>query len=30
MYPFKGDHKKPEKSPIGIIEVKDNQKQGQV
>ena len=30
MYPLKGDHKKPEKSQIGIIEVKDQWKQGQV
>ena len=29
MYPLKGGHKKPEKSQIGIIEVKDNQKQEQ-
>ena len=25
MYPLRGDHKKPEKSQIGIIEVKDKQ-----
>ena len=30
MYPLKGDHKKPEKSQIGITEVKDNQKQDQI
>ena len=29
MYPLKGDHKKPEKSQIGIIEVKDTEKVGQ-
>ena len=29
MYPLKGDHKKPEKSHIGIIEVKDKEEQGQ-
>ena len=29
MYPLKGNHKKPEKSQIGIIEVKDNQEQAQ-
>ena len=29
MYPLKGDHKKPEKSQIGITEVKANQKQDQ-
>ena len=29
MYPLKGDHKKPEKSQIGIIEVKDKEEQGQ-
>ena len=29
MYPLKGDHKKPEKSQIGIIEVKDAEKVGQ-
>ena len=29
MYPLKGDHKKPEKSQIGIIEVKDREEQGQ-
>ena len=29
MYPLKGDHKKPEKSQIGIIEVKDQEEQGQ-
>ena len=29
MYPFKGDHKKPEKSQIGIIEVKDTEEVGQ-
>ena len=29
MYPLKGDHKKPEKSQIGIIEVKDKEEQNQ-
>ena len=29
MSPLKGDHKKPEKSQIGIIEVKDKEEQGQ-
>ena len=29
MYPLQGDHKKPEKSQIGIIEVKDKEKQSQ-
>ena len=29
MYPLKGDHKKPEKSQIGIIEVKDKEEQSQ-
>ena len=29
MYPLKGDHKKPERSQIGNIEVKDKQKQEQ-
>ena len=29
MYPLKGDHKKPEKSQIGIIEVKDPEEVGQ-
>ena len=29
MYPLQGDHKKPEKSQIGIIEVKDKEEQGQ-
>ena len=29
MYPLKGDHKKPERSQIGIIEVKDKEEQGQ-
>ena len=29
MYPLKGNYKKPEKSQIGIIEVKDNQEQAQ-
>ena len=29
MYPLKGDHKKPEKSQIGIIEVKDAEEIGQ-
>ena len=29
MYPLKGDHKKPEKSQIGIIEVKDTEEVGQ-
>ena len=29
MYPLKGDHKKPEKSQIGIIEVKDAEEVGQ-
>ena len=29
MYPLKGDHKKPEKSKIGIIEVKDKEEQSQ-
>ena len=29
MYPLQGDHKKPEKSQIGIIEVKDTEKQSQ-
>ena len=29
MYPLKGDHKKPEKSQIGIIEVKDTDEVGQ-
>ena len=29
MYPLKGDHKKPEKSQIGIIEVKDTDEAGQ-
>ena len=29
VYPLKRDHKKPEKSKIGIIVVKDNQKQYQ-
>ena len=29
MYPLKRDHKKPEKSQIGIIEVKDKEEQGQ-
>ena len=29
MYPLKGDHEKPEKSQIGIIEVKDREEQGQ-
>ena len=29
MYPLKGDHKKPEKSHIGIIEVKDTEEVGQ-
>ena len=29
MYPLKGDHKKPEKSKIGIIEVKDTEEVGQ-
>ena len=29
MYPLKGDHKKPEKSQIEILEVKDNQKKEQ-
>ena len=29
IYPLKGDHKKPEKSQIGIIEVKDTEEVGQ-
>ena len=29
MYPLKGDHKKSEKSQIGIIEVKDKEEQNQ-
>ena len=29
MYPLKGDLKKPEKSQIGITEVKDKEEQGQ-
>ena len=29
MYPLKGDHKKPEKSQIGIIEVKYKEEQNQ-
>ena len=29
MYPLNGDHKKPEKSQIGIIEVKDTEEVGQ-
>ena len=29
MYPLKGDNKKPEKSQIGITEVKDKEEQGQ-
>ena len=29
MYPLQGDHKKPEKSQLGIIEVKDKEEQGQ-
>ena len=29
MYPLKGDHKKPEKGQIGIIEVKDTEEVGQ-
>ena len=29
MYPLQGDHKKPEKSQIGIIEVKDKEEQSQ-
>ena len=29
MYPLKGDHKKPEKSQIGVIEVKDKEEQNQ-
>ena len=29
MYPLKGDHNKPEKSQIGIIEVKDTEEVGQ-
>ena len=29
IYPLKGDHKKPEKSQIGIIEVKDKEVQDQ-
>ena len=29
MYPLKGDHKKPEKSQIGIIEIKDTEEVGQ-
>ena len=29
MYPLKGDHKKPEKSQIEIIEVKDKEEQNQ-
>ena len=29
MYPLQGDHKKPEESQIGIIEVKDKGEQGQ-
>ena len=29
MHPLKGDHKKPEKSQIGIIEVKDTEEVGQ-
>ena len=29
MYPLKGDHKKPEKSQIGMIEVKDKEEQTQ-
>ena len=29
MYPLQGDHKKPEKSQIGIIEVKNKEEQGQ-
>ena len=29
MYPLKGDHKKPEKSQIGIIEIKDAEEIGQ-
>ena len=29
MYPLKGDHKKPEKSQIGITEVKDTEEVGQ-
>ena len=29
MYPLKGDHKKPEKSQIGITEVKDKEEQNQ-
>ena len=28
MYPLKGDHRKQEKSQIGIIEVKDKEEQG--
>ena len=29
MYPLQGDHKKPEKSQIGIIEVEDKEEQSQ-
>ena len=29
MYPLKGDHKKPEKSQTGIIEIKDKEEQSQ-
>ena len=29
MYPLHGDHKRPERSHIGIIEVKDKEEQGQ-
>ena len=29
MYPLQGDHKKPDKSQIGIIEVKDKEEQSQ-
>ena len=29
MYPLKGDHEKPEKSQIGIIEVKDKEEPSQ-
>ena len=29
MYPLQGDHKKPEESQIGIIEVKDKEEQSQ-
>ena len=29
MYPLQGDHKKPEESQIGIIEVKDKEDPGQ-